>query len=265
MLTEAHKHSFQEHGYCVIEEVLDPTKTAEVRGRLVDGAAESERRGLPTYFESVDPNPSNVRVLNLIDLDPVFVELVSHPVALEIAGYLLDDDFTISQFSANIAKPGSDSMAIHSDLALVLPEPWQALWSLNVIWCLDDVHAGNGGTLFMPGSHRFQRQQDVPIDIREKMISMEASAGSIVAMDGRLWHTSGANTTQDEERALLFAYYSRSFIRPQWNHNVGLSEETKSSLSPEMSELLGLGLVANVKSSVERLQLEGRESMIDAL
>ncbi len=247
MFTEDHKASLKQHGYCVIEDVLEPLKTADVRRCLVEAAAESERRGVPTYIEGLDPNPNNVRVFNLLDLDPVFVELISHPLALDIARYLLDDDFIISNFTANIAKPGSGSMLIHSDLAAVLPEPWHAPWSLNVIWCLDDVRGENGATLFMPGSHHYVRISDVPTDIAEQMVPFEAKAGSIVAMEGRLWHTSGINQTRGEERALLFGYYSRSFIRPQWNFNVGLSEATKSKLSPQMRHWLGLELTANVK------------------
>ena len=246
MFTEAHKASLQESGYCLIEDVLQPVETADVRRRLVEAAAESERRGIPTFIEGLDPNPCNVRIFNLLDLDPIFIELITHPVALELARHLLTDDFIISNFTANIAMPGSASMVTHSDLAAVLPEPWHSPWSLNVIWCLDDVTGENGGTLFLPGSHQVERFQDLPPDMAERMVPFEARAGSIVAMDGRLWHTSGANRTQDQERALLFGYYSRSFIRPQWNFNVGLSEETKAGLSPQLRQWLGLGLTSNM-------------------
>lgn len=247
MFKAMHKADLSEHGFSIIEDVLTPEETAEVRRRLVAAAAESERRGIATFIEGLDPNPCNVRVFNLLDLDPVFVDLISHPVALEIAGHLLDDDFIISNFTANIARPGSESMVIHSDLGIVLPEPWQAPWSLNVIWCLDDVRGENGGTLYMPGSHRYQRRTDVPADIAQQLVPFEAQAGSVVAMDGRLWHTSGPNQTRDEERALLFGYYSRSFIRPQWNFNVGLSEAVKQGLPPELQRWLGLELAANLR------------------
>lgn len=261
MFTETHKTSLAEKGYCVIEDVLEPSKVVDVRRRLVEAAAESERRGIPTYIEGLDPNPNNVRVFNLLDLDPVFIELISHPVALEVARHLLDDDFIISNFSANIAKPGAGAMSVHSDLALILPEPWIGPWALNFIWCLDDVHHDNGGTLFMPGSHHYERMEDLPKDMADKMISFEAKAGSCVAMEGRLWHSSGVNTTQDEERALMFGYYSRSFLRPQWNFNVGLSEETKATLSPELKNLLSLGLAANTKETEELAQLDGKSSI----
>jgi ectoine hydroxylase-related dioxygenase (phytanoyl-CoA dioxygenase family) len=79
------------------------------------------------------------------------------------------------------------------------------------------------------------------------MVPFEAKAGSVIVMEGRLWHTSGANITKDEERALLFRYYTRSFIRPQWNFNVGLSEDTKATLGRDLVRMLGLTLTANVK------------------
>ena len=60
-----------------------------------------------------------------------------------------------------------------------------------------------------------------------------------------MWHTSGENTTQRDERALLFGYYSADFIRPQVNWNVVLSQATQASLSPQMVEWLGLGPAAN--------------------
>lgn len=262
MLTQAHKTNFAEQGFCVIENVLDPAKTAEVRRRLVDAASESERRGIPTHIAGLDPNASNVRVFNLLDLDPIFIELISHPVALEVASQFLDDDFIISNFTANIAKPGSGSMVIHSDQALIVPEPWHEPWALNVIWCLDDVHGDNGATLFMPGSHLFERMYEVPDDLGDNMIPFEAKVGSIIVMEGRLWHTSGKNITKDEERAMMFGYYSRSFIRPQWNFNVALSDETKASLSPELAELLALGIAGNTKAG-EKVQLDGTQSMED--
>ncbi len=246
MFTEANKAQLAESGYCILENVLDTETTRSARDRLVAAGQESRRRGVPTYIPALDPNDSNVRVFNLLDLDPVFVELIQHPVAIEVVRHLLSDDFIISNFTANIARPGSGSMVVHSDLAVVLPEPWHAPWSLNIIWCLDDVTAENGGTRFMPGSHRYTCRADVPQDIADRMVPFEASAGSIVAMEGRVWHTSGVNQTEAEERALLFGYYSRSFIRPQWNFNVGLRDEVKQSLSPQMRQWLGLDLMANM-------------------
>lgn len=248
MLSDDEKIALQENGFCILPDVLDAPALAHARESLTLAAAESRRRSMPTYISDLDPNDASVRVFNLLDLDPLFAKLIAHPAAIGAVRWLLEDDFIISNFTANTAKPGSGSMAVHSDLAIVIPEPWHAPWSVNAIWCLDDVYADNGATLYLPGSHHFQRRSELPEDPKQAMVPFEAEAGSLIIMEGRLWHTSGENRTEDQDRALLFGYYVRSFIRPQWNFNVGLSETTKAQLSPELRRWLGLGLTANVKT-----------------
>ena len=234
-------------GYCIVEGVLDADEVVAARSALAAAVAETERRGVPTFMPVLDPNPANVRVFNLIDLHATFRELILHPRAIQLVTRLLGEHFMISNFTANIARPGSRSMAVHADQAIVVPEPWLSPWAINIIWCLTDVTAENGGTLFLPGSHKVTRRSELPAHPVENMVAFEAPAGSVVAMDGRLWHTSGANVTTDEERSLLFGYYTMDFIRPQVNWNAILSDETMAEVSPALSARLGLGPSANVR------------------
>jgi ectoine hydroxylase-related dioxygenase (phytanoyl-CoA dioxygenase family) len=239
-----------EHGWCVIPEVLSRAEAKTVRERLWEAVKESQRRGRDTYIPGLDPNDRNVRVFNLLDLDRVFLDLIQHPIAVDVVRTLLGPDFIISNFTANIALPGSQSMRLHSDQSIVVPEPWFHPWAINVIWCLDDVDEENGATRFIPGSHKARWRAELPADASERTVPFQAEAGSIVAMDGRLWHTSGANVSVDRQRALLFGYYSSSFIRGQQNWNASLRPETVDTLSPQMREWLGLEERANVKLSV---------------
>jgi len=242
---DRHARRLHDDGFCIVDGVLDATAVRDVRTRLVAAAEESRRRGVDTFMPVLDPNDRNVRVFNLLDLDPVFVELIQHPRAIALVQALLGDGFLISNFTANIALPGSRSMNLHADQAIVIPEPWLEPWAINIIWCLDDICEANGATRYVPGSHRVTRRAELPADALARCRSFEAKAGSIVAMDGRMWHTSGANVTERDERALLFGYYSADFIRPQVNWNVVLSDETKGTLSAQMIDWLGLGPAAN--------------------
>jgi ectoine hydroxylase-related dioxygenase (phytanoyl-CoA dioxygenase family) len=247
----AAKQQLREDGWCLVPGVLDAAQTARALERLWAAARESERRGLPLHMPVLDPNASNVRVFYLLELDAVFRELIAHPTAVEVVRSLLGQDFLISNFTANIARPGSQSMALHSDQSLVVPEPWLAPWAMNIIWCLTDVTFENGATLYVPGSHRWTTRAEVPGDADRRLKPFEAQAGDFVAMEGRLWHTSGANITAEEDRALLFGYYTRPFLRPQVNWNAALSAATQGSLSPQMREWLGLDVTANTGEAAD--------------
>jgi hypothetical protein len=233
-------------GVAIIPDVLGRDEAADVLDRLWSASAESTRRGIPAHIPGLDPNASNVRVFNLIDLDPVFGELIAHPLADAVVGGLLGPDYIVSNFTANIARPGSASMVVHSDLAAVMPEPWLAPQTVNVIWCLTDVHRDNGATLHIPGSHQWATMADVPADPMAHMAPFEAGAGSVIVMEGRIWHTSGSNVTADEDRALLFGYYTKPFIRPQWNFTAALSPARQAEMSPLMRYRLGLDPTLNM-------------------
>jgi len=250
------KQQLKDEGWCVVADVLDAGRAAQALDRLWAAEAESRRRGMPTFLPVLDPNASNVRVFYLLELDALFRELIQHPLAVEMVTSLLGEPFLISNFTANIARPGSKSMALHSDQSLVVPAPWVQPWAMNIIWCLTDVSFENGATLFVPGSHQWRTRADVPPDANRRLRPFEAKAGSIIAMEGRLWHTSGANITADQDRALLFGYYTRPFLRPQVNWNAALSAETQASLTPRMQAWLGLGRDANTGETQDLRYLE---------
>jgi hypothetical protein len=245
----AAKRQLADQGWCVVPDVLDPAATAFALERLHAAAATSERQGVATFMPILDPNRSNVRVFGLLEHDALFRDLILHPLAQDLVSSLLGKTFLISNFTANIALPGSQSMALHSDQALIVPEPWPAAWTMNIIWCLTDVRMENGATLFIPGSHSWTRHADVPADAASQLQPFTAKAGSFIAVDGRLWHTSGANVTAGEERALLFGFYCKPFLRAQANWHAELSSQTQAELSPELHARLGMGADANSEYS----------------
>ena len=117
---------------------------------------------------------------------------------------------------------------------------------LKIYRCLTDATFETGSTLYIPGSHKWQTRTDVPADAESMLVPFHATAGSIICMDGRIWHTSGKNITKDQDRALLFGAYNAAFLRGQVNWAAGLSEETKKTLSPEMRDWLGVNVDGNV-------------------
>lgn len=243
-LASAREH-FQEEGWAVVPDVLSSEEADAVVDRLWKAKEAGEKRGDTTFMPNLDPNQSNVRVFFLLELDKIFRDLIKHSTAVSMVKAVLGEDYLISNFTANIARPGSQSMALHSDQSIVVPEPWHHTWALNIIWCLSDVYKENGATLHIPGSNRWTSRADIPADAPSKLVPFEAKKGSIIAMNGRVWHTSGANTTRDVERPLLFGYYTAPFLRQQVNWTAKLPQEIKDELSEEMKMRLGLSATAN--------------------
>ena len=229
-----------EQGFCILRGVLAPDDVARARRAAVRAAEQAAAQGYPVVTEALDPGGRNVRMPDLLAYDPVFGELAIHPGVVPYVEALLSDDWLFSNFSGNNALPGSGSMNAHNDQSTLMPEPWNELWCLNVIWCLDDIDERNGATRYLPGSHRCTRFAEVPADPKAAMVSFEAEAGSVIVMHGRTWHTSGENTTTDRERVLLFALYARAFLRLQANWWQVIPEDRRAEMDPELALRLGL-------------------------
>lgn len=237
VMLQAARQTLAQEGYAIVPEALDRAGAAEVRARLLAAAEASEADGVPTRGYPFDPDRANVRVFHLFNLDPVFVEMIAHPSALFFVRALLGDDFLISNFSANITAPGSARMQLHADQGYVMP-PWPAEpLACNVAWLLDDFTEENGGTRYVPRSHLKGQNPQASDEVASVPIS--APAGSLLVMDGRLWHQTGANQSPDTRRAALFGYYVRRWLRPQINWNAALWPETVARLTPGFLHLLG--------------------------
>lgn len=100
--------------------------------------------------------------------------------------------------------------------------------------------------MYIPGSNKWVTRKEIPPNAPELLVPFEGKAGDIIVMDGRVWHTSGSNVTKDQDRALLFGYYTAAFMRQQVNWTAKLSKEIQDTLTAEQKEWLGLGVVGNI-------------------
>jgi ectoine hydroxylase-related dioxygenase (phytanoyl-CoA dioxygenase family) len=102
---------------------------------------------------------------------------------------------------------------------------------------IDDFTDDVGATRYVPGSKLAVESPDPGVDYES--VPIEGPAGSMLVMDGRVWHTSGINRTPDRYRAAIFGYYVLPWIRQQLNWREVLSPETVAQCPPEYLELLG--------------------------
>jgi ectoine hydroxylase-related dioxygenase (phytanoyl-CoA dioxygenase family) len=236
----------RDHGICLVADVLSAEVLEDARAALYRAAAQDQARGVRQNGFGLDYGDGNHRVWNVLSRDPVFVALAEHPAALRLVRSTIGWPALLGNLSANIALPGAQDGLLHPDQIFV-PQPWPSdPQGINVAWCLDPFTAENGATRFVPESHRRNRAPR-PEDGDASLPAL-APAGTMIAFESRLWHRSGANTTSNQHRAALFAWYSRTIYRTQENWFLSLSPWVLEGASDELLTLLayrseGFGLV----------------------
>ena len=240
------KHDLAEHGLCIVEAVLGDDTLRRTREALYRAASEDRSRKREQAFP-LDHDQTNQRVWNLLSRDPSFTDLAEHPLAIDLVRAAIGWPALLGNISANITGPGGGEMMLHADQIFV-PEPWPTQpQGVNVVWCLDDFTEQNGATCVVPGSHRLNRNPSEA----DKDVSLEpliGRAGTMIVMESRVWHRTGFNRTRDQNRAGVFAWYTRPIYRTQENWFLSLNPSVRQFASETMLTLLGykaegLGLV----------------------
>lgn len=236
------KRDLAEHGLCLVADAMPPALLARVRDALYRAAAEDRARGWEQKFlGDQEHDNSNQRVWNLLSREPVFIDLVEHPVALELVRHAIGWPALLSNISANITGPGGGEMILHADQGY-MPEPWARTQGINMVWCVNDFTEANGGTRIVPQTHLLNRS---PLDSEQgtQTVALEAAAGTLVAIDGRIWHRTGNNITADQRRAGIFAWYTLPIYLPQENWYLSLNPAVRQFASDTLLDLLGLKAV----------------------
>jgi ectoine hydroxylase-related dioxygenase (phytanoyl-CoA dioxygenase family) len=240
------EHDLDEFGLCLIPDALGPAELARAHDAIYQAARDDQATGQSLPGFALDTNAANQRVWNLLTRDRVFASLVEHPLVLSLLRHALGWPALLSNISGNIAHPGTSMGVLHADQVFV-PEPWPAgPQGINAAWCLDDFTASNGATMMAPGSHRASRMPG-PND-EAGLLPLVAPAGSLCVFESRIWHRTGSNTTVDQPRAGVFAFYTTPVYRTQENWFLTLDDDFLADASEEMLTLLayrssGFGLV----------------------
>ncbi|MFN8020379.1 MAG: phytanoyl-CoA dioxygenase family protein [Acidimicrobiales bacterium] len=182
------------------------------------------------------------------------VDVVTHPLFLESARHLVDVPVVYGTGERAIPMrpglrigvtqliqigPGQRSQPLHRD-------DWALLWRhhpsdrrearLQVMLAVSRFTQANGGTLVVPGSHRWD---DERLPEPSEAISCEMAPGSAMLFVGSTFHGGGANVTTDEWRSGLTATLDSANVRQEENMYLALSSEVVASYPEDIQRLLG--------------------------
>ena len=243
--------AFDAQGFCVIPELLDAAQL------------ERQREALAPWIDD-GPMGRNVfegtrthRIYAMLAKDPVFAELVAHPVSLALAEHYLGQSCLLSACLAIHLQPGESAQPWHTDDGHTSLTPPHDLLGVSTFWALDDTTVDNGATEVLPGSHRwsetefpgvlkdqdFATEEDARGDpgAHPDAVKVTMPAGSLMIARGDLWHRGGANRS-DTARCLVTPQYCAGWLRPLESMLLSVPLEHAATLPERVRELLGYSI-----------------------
>ena len=149
-----------------------------------------------------------------------------------------------------MSYPGCHPQGLHQDQSLAGSYRFlDAPILVNTIYVLQDVNEINGGTLIVPGSHRLYCEGGGAFGELPPAINLEAPAGTIMLMDGRVLH-GGAVNRSDELRYIITNSVVRPFVRQQESFHLTIRPDILRSASDKFLWRCGFQATA-ARSMVE--------------
>lgn len=244
ILTESEKHQLDQHGFLLLESLIPPETTTELREHALSLAVAEQKAGKGHSYLA---NDSAQRVWNLVDKGEIFEEAIQHPKMLAAMEYLLGADCTLSSFTVNVLYPSAPDAGLHIDYPLSgLPTPRPNFPMVaNSVWFLDDWTLENGATRCVPESHRRLEALPEPGVAYDDALQICGPRGSVLIVNGAIWHGSSENRT-NESRVGLLGFFCRSILKPQQAHLELVSDEVISRATPTLKRLLGFDSLPNM-------------------
>jgi hypothetical protein len=160
---------FDTQGFCVIPELLDAAQLERQREALAPWIDDGPMGR--NVFEGTRTN----RIYAMLAKDPVFAELVAHPVSLAWAEYYLGQSCLLSACLAIHLQPGESAQPWHTDDGHTSLTPPHDLLGVSTFWALDDTTLENGATEVLPGSHRWS-ETEFPGVLKDRDFATEEDA-----------------------------------------------------------------------------------------
>jgi len=221
---------------------------------VIEGMAEAEqrravRRELAPHLERAEPGvddpdafyPGDTRrITALVARSETVRGLVADPIIDRLCRHHLGancEHHNLHVTAALEVGPGARSQILHreEDPFKFFPLPRPNL-VLATMWAISDFTADNGGTLLVPGSHRWDAGRSPEPD---EVVSAEMPAGSVLVWLGGTLHAAGANVTSDQWRYGVILSYSLGWLRQEENQYLDVPREVVAGFSPEFRRLTG--------------------------
>lgn len=251
---DLHVEEISRNGFTVIENQLSPEEILYAKDKIdqVYDLQIKEIGGENLLIEIGEQGLAR----NLVQYDEFFIKLITRDNILAMIKHFLGEYYTLFQFNGNLNIPNlpATSTPWHRDLTFRHFTSSRPI-SLTTIWAVDDFSAENDGISLLRGSHLhdiFPSFEYVE-KCQEKLF---AKAGSVIVLDGMLFHRSGFNKSRSKRRTCQ-GMYGLPFMLQQINIAKNVNEKYKND--PVLKQLLGYNnMQSNTVLDWRREKLENK-------
>lgn len=168
-------------------------------------------------------------------------ELLVEPKLLSLIDEVLQDQIQLHCTGLFSVGAGARDQTLHREedpfnKMFKMPRPKLVVATMTAV---TEFTKANGGTLIVPGSHKWARGRKAK---PEEITNAVMPKGSTLFWMGGTLHGAGANTTdpaKNDWRQGLFASYSLGWLRTEENQMAGIPREQVADLSPTLKSLCG--------------------------
>jgi hypothetical protein len=222
-MTDAERLHLELHGFVVLEGTVAPDAVAallELAGDLEARAASGQPLPSPAFVESA--TPTYFRVDNLAHLGATVFDLLTHPLIVEIAEDAVGLPIRLHQSDLHVSRADpTRRLALHRGnwFGGTIAHGYFHYPFCKALTNLTDLGPDDGGTVFVPGSHKFPVDADFNNVIRTAaadpslLQQVEAPAGSTVVFFESLIHSAGV-IRSDRTRVVVVGGYASSAMQP---------------------------------------------------
>ena len=229
-----------EAGCLVVTGVSSPQQRDALRAELAGPMAATP---VMTEDDPDDFYPGHTRrVTSLVANSETVRAWVMHPATKNICDhFLLPNCSPGGRYQLHVSAaveigPGARKQILHREEDTVpffrVPRPNLVVATM---WAISDFTADNGGTLLVPGSHKWDVERRAePGEIG----AAEMPAGSVLFWMGGTLHAGGANVSDDWRYGVILTY-SVGWLRQEENQSLAVPLELSRQLAPELQDMLG--------------------------
>lgn len=211
---------------------------------------DAPRRGIATLRPEDAPEPTQMLIQQLLQIDRCFRDLFVNPVVDALIDHMMGRAPIVGAKHRRLSSTNSfikwqgdygygKELGLHCDQG-ANPLPWgHTALTANATWCLTEYTKADGALAYVPGSHK-SNAHPMPPHAKQRAVPAECPRGSVIVWPGSTWHGAYPKLTPGL-RLNAVAYYRHQAVLPQENMKISMRDQPWEDCDdPQMlRELIG--------------------------